>query len=246
MRDQILDNKSSSPTPTKVSTVSAAAPSAWVEDADDWGDEEEDMNPLPSMESLKIAEEKPKKEVESAVPDSMIIAQPSAEVEGMEESVTLDEAPQKPSDLWLEYQRRENCDWNVKKPSKSGGDKESYEKAGPSHGDELVHKFISRVQQCPEQLIRYNLGASPLLLKSLTNKESLSQQKCRYCGSDLVFEIQLMPHLSQRLVLADFELNQTPVEIGTVVVFTCSQSCWSTSDKSYPKREHIVIQSEMF
>ena len=243
------------------------------------------------MESLKIAEEKPKKEVESAVPDSMIIAQPSAEVEGMEESVTLDEAPQKPSedirrfftpseapvpetgefssfyihvmedspitstdskldqrakDLWLEYQRRENCDWNVKKPSKSGGDKESYEKAGPSHGDELVHKFISRVQQCPEQLIRYNLGASPLLLKSLTNKESLSQQKCRYCGSDLVFEIQLMPHLSQRLVLADFELNQTPVEIGTVVVFTCSQSCWSTSDKSYPKREHIVIQSEMF
>lgn len=268
------------------------APTAWVADADDWGDEDDtDIKLLPSIQTLTIADEEVKKdEAESGVDTEVETVVPYAEVEGMEESVTLDEAPEKPAvdirsfftpseapvpesgefssfyihviedqlvanvdtkldqrakDLWVEYQRRENCDWNVKKPTNSA-DKESYEKAAPVHGDGLVHKFISRVQQYPEQLIRYHLGASPLLLKPLTNKESLSQQKCRYCGSDLVFEMQLMPHLSQRLVLTDFDLNQTPIEIGTVVVFTCSQSCWEANDKPSPRREHIVIQSEMF
>ena len=68
-------------------------PTNWIADADDWGDEEEadvakavtqpnDIN----MEALSI---------HPALPEAPIA--PSAEVEGMEESVTLEDAPMKPT-----------------------------------------------------------------------------------------------------------------------------------------------------
>ncbi|XP_057372897.1 programmed cell death protein 2-like [Daphnia carinata] len=151
---------------------------------------------------------------------------------------------QRAKELWEEYQRRENCDWkNLQKSNKitPGRIDEAYEKVPPSHGDRVVHKFITQVQSCPEQLIRYNRGASkPLLLKQLTKDEPIS--KCRHCNALLVFEMQLMPHLSQLLKLKDTAGDYQPVEIGTVLVFTCSKSCWS----GVPCEEYLIVQSEIY
>ncbi|XP_032786212.2 programmed cell death protein 2-like [Daphnia magna] len=152
---------------------------------------------------------------------------------------------QRAKELWEEYQRRENCDWkNLQKSNKitPGRVDEAYEKVPPSHGDRVVHKFITQVQSCPEQLIRYNRGASnPLLLKQLT-KEDSTISKCRHCNAALVFEMQLMPHLSQLLTIKDSTGDCKPVELGTVLVFTCSKSCWS----GVPREEYLIVQSEIY
>lgn len=146
-------------------------------------------------------------------------------------------------ELLIEYQSKENCDLRTlpKSATKNGStDKaEDYEKSLPSHGDELVHKFITRLKSCPEQLIRYSRGDSPLLLQPL--KESVPH--CRHCGSKLMFEMQMMPHLSQRLKLVDSQHDGSLTEYGTVTIFTCTKSCWQRKDS--PREEHVVIQSEM-
>lgn len=152
---------------------------------------------------------------------------------------------QRAKELWEEYQRRENCDLkNLAKSSQTtpGRVDEAYEKVPPSHGDRVVHKFITQVQSCPEQLIRYNRGASnPLLLKQLA-KEDAAFSKCRHCNAILVFEMQLMPHLSQRLTIGDSADDHQPVELGTVLVFTCSKSCWN----GVSREEYLIVQSEIY
>ena len=34
-----------------------------------------------------------------------------------------------------------------------------------------------------------------------------------------------------------------PIEFGTILVFTCSKSCWA-ADGSGPRRETVVVQAE--
>lgn len=149
---------------------------------------------------------------------------------------------QRARELWEEYQRRENCDLKKMQKSKSaqGGVDETYEKLLPSHGDRLVHKFIKQVQHCPTQLIRYGREESPLLLRPLS--KDFLDVKCHHCNASLVFEMQLMPHLSQRLTVDNQAASHQPVEIGTVVIFTCSKSCWNGT----LREEYLVVQSEMY
>lgn len=52
-----------------------------------------------------------------------------------------------------------------------------------------------------------------------------------------------MPHLSQRLTLRDFPDNPNPVEFGTIIIFTCSKSCWQEGDAA--RNEHVIVQMEM-
>lgn len=297
--------KDTSPTSNAkpAATVASNNPTSWVDDADDWDDDDAGNSPnevtcepeIP-IGSLMITSNQSTGEIplqgtaESSEPTSTM---PSAEVEGMEESVTLDDAPPVPTtnirallgpssvslpelftaafssfylsvveeppasaqsskldsrvrELMDEYQKREKCDWKKIESSaaKSSSSEETYEKCHPSHGDQLVHKFITRVQQSgPEQLIRYQRSASPLLLRPINDR----LPSCRYCSANLVFEMQLMPHLSRRLTLTDFPDNPNPVEIGTVIIFTCSQSCWETdSGLAAPRQENLIVQAELF
>jgi len=144
--------------------------------------------------------------------------------------------------LLTEYQSKEHWDLQTlltptqKTVSK---DQEDYEKTLPSHGDELVYKFITKLQSYPEQLIRYNRGATPLLL--LPFLENIPH--CKYCSSKLIFEMQLMPHLSQQLKLINSKHDGTLTEYGTIIIFTCSKSCWNKSDP--PHEEFVVVQSEL-
>lgn len=291
LRDEVRDT--SLPT-QQASTSMSINQTNWIEDADDWGDEEEDVTKAVTqpadinIEALSI---------HPASPEAPFV--PSAEVEGMEESVNLEDAPTKPTvdirallaptssaplpedeslsvihfssfflnvteepalsnqqtkldlrvkELLAEYQTREKVDLKKIKESSgaSSADKEAYEKSRPSHGDELVHKFVLRVQQtCPEQLIRYHReSSSPLLLQPLKNK----LPQCQHCGSSLIYEMQLMPHLSRRLTLPNFPDNPNPVDLGTVIIFTCSKSCWNNQEgsDSLPRLEYLVVQSDMF
>ena len=182
-----------------------------------------------------------------SIPESAITEFSSFYLNVTEEQLSVNQKLDlRANELLKEYQRKENCDLKqiqsrtAAKPNGTEG--EDYEKSLPSHGDELVHKFISKAQACPEQLIRYNRGGSPLLLQPLPTQ---CIPNCRYCGSKLVFEMQLMPHLSQRLTLTDFEQDGGSLtEFGTVIVFACSESCWNAKDSV--REEYLVVQTETF
>ncbi len=315
LRDEALDTATPVISSINVQTTTTMPTSAWVEDADDWGDDEnmdgdngnssnnnDTAEPDVTLSNLHIGSITIQNSNTITPDDAIALAKdpteikenqnaPSAEVEGIDESVMLDDltpptvdiraffapstAPipeltatefssfylnvieeqyvatladqkldKRAKELWEEYQRREHCDLkkiqNTRSTSVSRVD-EAYEKIPPSHGDRLSHKFITQVQSCPEQLIRYNRGASPLLLKHFT-KDDPTLLKCRHCNAMLVYEMQLMPHLSQRLVIAESADYNQPVELGTVLVFTCSKSCWTGA----PLEEYLVVQSEMY
>ena len=66
-------------------------------------------------------------------------------------------------------------------------------------------------------------------------------KKCEYCDSDLIFEMQLLPTLIPKLKFQEDD-DKIRLEFGTVLVFTCSKSCWSQGDKF--KNEKVIVQME--
>jgi len=109
---------------------------------------------------------------------------------------------------------------------KSGkGSKESYEKAELKHGDKIFHKFHKRLQRCPKQCVRYERGGDPLLIRPLEPSDQVSVSACSLCGGQRLFELQLLPPLIPSLKLTDG--TPSPVEFGTVLIFTCANNCLS-------------------
>ncbi|XP_052071347.1 programmed cell death protein 2-like isoform X1 [Mytilus californianus] len=116
---------------------------------------------------------------------------------------------------------------------------EKYEKA--THVDNYFHKFSKRIGRYPSQIIRYNWNGSPLYIsKPDTNLFKASQGKCHSCGSELVYEFQIMPGLITKLSFN--KKKGTGIEYGTVVIYTCKASCWTESNNCHT--EHVFIQSD--
>ncbi|KAK6626588.1 hypothetical protein RUM44_009062 [Polyplax serrata] len=114
---------------------------------------------------------------------------------------------------------------------------EDYEKAIPAHGDKMFHHFLNRIQKNPGQILRYNReGDSPLLFYPLRDVP----RKCSHCNGEATFEMQLLPTLIPKLQFPDEE--ETRVEFGTVLIYTCKKSCWSSDDKI--KFERVIVQVE--
>ena len=120
-----------------------------------------------------------------------------------------------------------------------------YEKSIPSHGDEFFHKFVSVIGQNPGQVLRYDrsAGQGPLLLRPMSDSDKEECLRgCEYCGGKLSFEFQLLPSLVSQMSVKGLE--GTPVEFGSVLVFTCHESCWNKSDPK-PMRETVILQQEV-
>ncbi|KAF4526791.1 hypothetical protein B566_EDAN015587 [Ephemera danica] len=81
----------------------------------------------------------------------------------------------------------------------------------------------------------YGRGAEPLLLKALPR--GISTQRCQACNGEMVFEMQLLSALLSPLRLTAMEeLGEDTtgvLEFGTVLVYTCRDSCWSPEDAVY-------------
>ncbi|XP_014217503.1 programmed cell death protein 2-like [Copidosoma floridanum] len=146
-------------------------------------------------------------------------------------------------DLFLEYQRAnpdseadtmDDCAKNY-----DGGEKEKYEKTIPKHGDEMFHNFVSRIQKNPGQVLRYARdNLAPLLLYPMGGCIG----RCRHCGDEMIFEVQILPTLIPKLKLSSRSERNFQLEFGTVLIFTCARSCWSSTD-SY-REEHVIVQAE--
>lgn len=94
---------------------------------------------------------------------------------------------------------------------------------------------------------RYQRGGQPLLLQDINEIPS----SCSHCGGPLVFELQLLPQiiylLQEGLRSLKFQdhvqgtLKLPVVEYGTVLVFTCSNSCWGEGKNGF-QTECTLIQ----
>ncbi|XP_063444401.1 programmed cell death protein 2-like [Mytilus trossulus] len=116
---------------------------------------------------------------------------------------------------------------------------EKYEKA--NRADDYFHKFSKRIGRYPPQIIRYQWNGSPLYIsKPDKDLSKASQGKCHCCGSELVYEFQIMPGLITKLSFS--KKKGIGIEYGTVVIYTCKASCWTESNKGYT--EHLFIQSD--
>ncbi|KFV91595.1 Programmed cell death protein 2-like, partial [Eurypyga helias] len=143
--------------------------------------------------------------------------------------------------LLKEYQQREGVDLEqLMSESFAGeGDNEKYEKSEVKSRDHTFHKFMKRISVCHEQILRYSRGGQPLFITCPPANINKGIPACSYCGSNRIFEFQLMPALVSMLQ-SDSDLS---VEFGTVLVYTCERSCWPP-DQQTPLEEFIFVQED--
>ncbi|XP_006028180.1 programmed cell death protein 2-like [Alligator sinensis] len=143
--------------------------------------------------------------------------------------------------LLKEYQQREgiNLEELMSESFAGEGDCEKYEKSKLRSRDQVFHKFMKRISACPEQILRYSWGGEPLFITYPPSDISRRVPACNNCGSNRVFEFQLMPALVSMLE-SDADVS---IEFGTVLVYTCERSCWSVNQKN-PLEEFIFIQED--
>ncbi|XP_013772344.1 programmed cell death protein 2-like [Limulus polyphemus] len=141
------------------------------------------------------------------------------------------------------YQQEENVFYSIHKKSavEKKTTSEGYEKSQVKHGDRVFYKFMNRIARCPEQIIRYCWEGDPLYVTEPSSgiKQPLP---CQACGSQRVFELQLMPSLIQHLKLKNFNVDGPVVEFGTVLISSCSKSCWKEGDVM--KEEFVFVQAD--
>ncbi|RKF61979.1 putative 20S rRNA accumulation protein 4 [Erysiphe neolycopersici] len=108
--------------------------------------------------------------------------------------------------------------------------------------DETFQKFADRMNQNPEQVIRYEFNGQPLLYakndkigkifydggkeisKISTNTINSNKiPKCDNCGASRVFELQLTPYAISELEKGEDIVDG--MEWGTIIVGVCSKDC---------------------
>ncbi|KAL8586558.1 hypothetical protein ACOMHN_053911 [Nucella lapillus] len=147
--------------------------------------------------------------------------------------------------LLEDYRRREAQDWaallkdaKTGQSTASGADAEKYDKTEVKHGDRQCYRFIKKLQACPQQCVRYQWKGSPLLISK--SSQPLTVSKCERCQAPRVFELQLVPPLIPFLTFPG--QTEPQVEFGTVLVFTCRDSCW-TEGQVY-REEMCLLQHD--
>uniref|UniRef100_A0A3B3XST8 Programmed cell death protein 2 C-terminal domain-containing protein n=1 Tax=Poecilia mexicana TaxID=48701 RepID=A0A3B3XST8_9TELE len=144
-------------------------------------------------------------------------------------------------ELLREYERREGTAvWETE--GKGGGGGEKYEKAGARHGDAVFFRFMKAVLLCPQQILRYCRHSKPLFICKAPSKMSQEVPACGSCGEPRTFELQLMPALVSLLQRTDSS-PEDELEFGTVLVYTCTNSCWAAGTNC-PVEEFCFVQPD--
>ncbi|KAM8775476.1 programmed cell death protein 2-like [Rhynchonycteris naso] len=237
----------------------------WCEGADDWGSDNEDM-PSPQLtldfrnysnsakdidwttqlQDLRLQDTIPGAAL--PVPPEEGMALPSVvpqfqpyyicvvEEDEYRDVGSLDHA----QSLLREYQQREGVDLELLLSQSLPIDgNEKYEKTTIKNGDKVFYKFMKRIAACQEQILRYSWSGEPLFL-ACSALEVTELPACSHCGSQRIFEFQLMPALVSILKSANLGLS---MEFGTILIYTCEKSCWPHNQQT-PMEEFCVVQED--
>lgn len=268
LRSQCLESKmitssvpqSSVLTPVKETLMSTTD---WCDEANDWGMEEEEQVVIGDTSQAQVITPFGHSEVATAANVDLDVSQKLQvlTLNGVEENPTpktiifcsfyisvMDESDlveerdlQHAQELLKEYEEREGLAVRELGSCKDGA-KEKYEKTKARHGDAVFSRFMKKISVCPEQILRYSWKGSPLFISEPPSNVSQMVPVCSLCGSSKSFEFQLMPALVSLLKSEDSNLQVT-LEFGTVLVYTCRNSCW-TPDSVSPVEEFVFIQAD--
>ncbi|KAF3855333.1 hypothetical protein F7725_023388 [Dissostichus mawsoni] len=199
----------------------APAASEWCDTAEDWGEEEEE-----------------EEESGDDVPEENVPELRSFFISVVEESELFGEEDElhHAQKLLREYERREGVSAGEMEEEDGGGGEEKYEKTKARHGDAVFSRFMKKISLCPQQILRYSRRGKPLFISQ--PPENMQVPKCGSCGGERTFEMQLMPALvsllrgRKRRREEKDEEEEVEVEFGTVLVFTCNNSCWTEESGS--------------
>jgi len=98
---------------------------------------------------------------------------------------------------------------------------QEFNKATASTVDEHFEKFQRRIQREPKQIIRYNLGGTPLWVSGENIPTENNIPECT-CGCKRQYEFQILP---QMLNYLGIETTVDSVDWGTLCVYTCKSNC---------------------
>lgn len=149
----------------------------------------------------------------------------------------LDHAQQ----LLREYERREGLAVGNLEGSDGGGE-EKYEKTRAKHGDAAFSRFMKKISLCPQQILRYCHSGKPVFISEPPSNMAQLVSACSSCGGSRTFELQLMPALVSQLQKMDCSMK-VELEFGTVLVYTCTKSCWKSRSDSAVK-EFCFVQTD--
>nr|XP_061812298.1 programmed cell death protein 2-like [Nerophis lumbriciformis] len=228
--------------------------SDWCDSADDWGIEEE----------AEEKREEKKKSTFKYVPEDMIrdrldmlhIAEPQLGVPVLRPFFisVVDECDVLADDeeglshaekLLRDYERREGAVAGELESGQEDSGGEKYEKSRARHGDHSFSRFRKRISACPQQILRYCRGGRPLFISEPPSDDRQLVPPCNSCGGLRIFEFQLMPALVSLLSWKDAggTSASSQLEFGTVLVYTCANSCWTSSERQL-RNEFCFVQMD--
>ncbi|KAM9807929.1 programmed cell death protein 2-like [Neosynchiropus ocellatus] len=261
LRSQSLEVKATPRAPPDPGPAQSATD--WCESADDWGMEDDGWGGAaeesPKLERQEAAEgpsatEKGgPAEISSTLQELHLseagVAAPEFReffISVMEESDLDgdDEELGHAQQLLKEYETREGVMVGDLAEDDDGScAEEGYEKMSTRHGDIAFSRFMKRISPCPQQILRYCRGSEPLFISPPPPGMPQLLPSCGSCGGDRTFEMQLMPTLVSLLKRSDRNGKEAELEFGTVLVYTCKSSCW-TSGSTKTAEEFCLVQTD--
>lgn len=154
--------------------------------------------------------------------------------------------------LLQEYERREGVavgEMEGGAVAASGGEGEKYEKMKARHGDAIFSRFMKMIAVCPQQILRYCRGGEPLFISEPPAHLAAAVMPCSSCGGPRTLELQLMPALVSLLQWThdpcggSGKEQDVGLEFGTVLVYTCTKSCWTAGSMS-AMEEVCLVQAD--
>ncbi|KAG7235915.1 hypothetical protein INR49_001895 [Caranx melampygus] len=224
----------------------------WCDTADDWGMEEEDGGWGGGV----------KKDTQVQVEVEDRPAPAELEVSSRFQDLTLGQSQEdgpvfrpffisvvEESDLWGEeegdmehvqellrdYESREGAVVMGAGVGEVDGGEEKYEKTRARHGDQVFSRFMKKVSLCPQQVLRYCHRGNPRFISEPPGNMAQVVPVCGSCGGARAFELQLMPALVSQLRRSEEDGGsgaEAELEFGTVLVYTCVDSCWTAGSGS--------------
>lgn len=94
-----------------------------------------------------------------------------------------------------------------------------------SDKDKYMHHFSAEISKFPKQIVRYCFGGTPLYSES---PKKITIPKCKECGSDKVFEFQIISTLIyewEKLFGEDDVFVKCNTDWSTIIVYTCYKDC---------------------
>nr|ACH48183.1 uncharacterized MYND Zn-finger protein [Cyriopagopus schmidti] len=97
--------------------------------------------------------------------------------------------------------------------------------------DKVFRKFQKRINLEPEQVLRYDRHGEPLWVSAESIPSQADIPLCK-CGARRLFEFQVMPQLLNYLSM---DVPRDSVDWGTLIVYTCADSCTLANSAYIPE-----------